>query len=387
MLSSHDSLGLGHVRRNAAIAHRLADDLPQMTGVRVSGLLLTGASPALGLRAPDGFDWVGVPGVSKDEEGYRPRSLREDTSLVISLRSTLIEAALEVFRPDLVIIDRHLLGVHDELHTPLHALRQALPECRMVLGLREVLDDPAAAAREWARPGHEAALRDLVDEVWVYGDRAVHDLVSSGEVPAWVDERTEFTGYLATGRPSAPDQVHPPDDYVLTTVGGGRDGRALLEAAVAMPVPTGLRHLLVAGPQMPQEDLQRIRARAGAAVTVVSSCPDVAALVAGARAVVTMGGYNTICEVLAGTTPALVVPREHPRREQLIRARALQEVGAVDLVRSQDLSPQVMGRWCAHAVGRGVDRSHIARDGLARVSTLAARLLAPTNHTPEEETP
>jgi predicted glycosyltransferase len=55
-------------------------------------------------------------------------------------------------------------------------------------------------------------------------------------------------------------------------------------------------------------------------------------LIAGARAVVAMGGYNTYCEILSFDKPALIVPRMRPREEQLIRARRAAELGLIDML-------------------------------------------------------
>ena len=55
-------------------------------------------------------------------------------------------------------------------------------------------------------------------------------------------------------------------------------------------------------------------------------------LIAGAKAVVAMGGYNTYCEILSFDKPALIVPRVKPREEQLIRARRAAELGLVEML-------------------------------------------------------
>ena len=55
-------------------------------------------------------------------------------------------------------------------------------------------------------------------------------------------------------------------------------------------------------------------------------------LVAGAKAVVAMGGYNTYCEILSFDKPALIVPRVKPREEQLIRARRAAELGLIEML-------------------------------------------------------
>ncbi len=53
-LYSHDSMGLGHVRRNLALAHALTNQLPGLTGRTVTGVLITGTSLAPSFTAPAG---------------------------------------------------------------------------------------------------------------------------------------------------------------------------------------------------------------------------------------------------------------------------------------------------------------------------------------------
>jgi predicted glycosyltransferase len=55
-----------------------------------------------------------------------------------------------------------------------------------------------------------------------------------------------------------------------------------------------------------------------------------------------MGGYNTLCEILSQGTLSLVIPRETPRKEQLIRAQAFQRQNLVDYVRWGDFAPEIL---------------------------------------------
>lgn len=390
VLYSHDALGLGHLRRNLALAHRLAHDLPHLTGASVTGLLVAGLAPPAAFRLPPGFDWLILPGFTKDPDGYRPRRLRDTPQSLADLRSALVATALAGFVPDLVIIDRHLYGVRRELRAPLRRLREDRPATRIVLGLREVLDAPDAAAAEWRALEEPGALRALIDEVWVYGDRRVHDAVATGEVPPALHDRAVFTGYLAKGR-ALLDPEHRADGppFILTTAGGGSDGPRLLRAAAALAPPPGHRHVLVTGPQLAETDLEAVRAGARPGTEIHRCLPGLSRRIDRAAAVVAMGGYNTACEVLASSTPALIVPREEPRREQLIRARALMRAGAVDVMRSADLNTGALTRWAAQAVGRRVPRTRLRRDGLRAAAARAAALLRPDRTTarraPEEQ--
>ena len=227
--------------------------------------------------------------------------------------------------------------------------------------------------------GGADTLVPLVDQVWVYGDQRVHDATSSGEIPPALASRALFTGYLAAGRADvdpSPGRLSRP--YVLTTAGGGSDGGPLVEAAASARGPAGHEHIVVVGPQLAEDRFARAQALAGPSTTVVRSCLGLAHRIREAAAVVAMGGYNTVCEILATSTPALIVPREKPRLEQAIRARALSRASAVDTARQEAATPDLLSRWLAGAVSTRTDRSHVELGGLAAAARAAARLLTCT---------
>lgn len=376
MLYSHDSQGLGHTRRNTALAHALAEQLPRLTGRGVTGLLITGLDDVVD-ALPTGFDAVRLPAIRKSERRYAPRHLDVPMDDLISLRSRMLTGAVLGFAPDLFIIDRHVYGVDGELRATLRRLRAEHPATKVVLGLRDVLDSPEVVAAEWQALGDLGDLRGLIDAIWIYGDAHVHDLRRTGEVPADLADLVHHTGYLSAGRRTPPTFRDERGPYVLTMVGGGSDGLALCLAAAAAPVPRGVRHVVVTGPQMaPAEHRQVVRA-ATARTEVLTQVPDGLASIREALAVVAMAGYNTVCEVMSTTTPALLVPRETPRLEQTIRARGLAARGAVDLCSPGEVTPDRIGGWLARAVTGGPVRARAALDlrGLAGVPRLAAELL------------
>lgn len=374
VLYSHDSLGLGHVRRNLALANALSEQLPGLTGRQVTGVLVAGTALAPGFRIPKGWDWVLVPGVMKGLEGYEPRELSVPMPDLVSLRGKLLDSLLQGFSPDLVIVDRHATGVHRELEGALRRLR-ARGSARVVLGLREVLDSPAAAIAEWAGIGGPNRVKELFDAVWIYGDRSVHDPVAAGEIPSSLRRMVSYTGYLAAGRPTGSGKLKMPGRYVMTTVGGGADGYALARLAVKAPLPAGLGHLIVAGPQMPKAQRRDLRRQAGPGVVIVKTMEDMLAHISGADAVVSMGGYNSVCEILSTSVPALIVPRDHTRAEQGIRAASLAAAGYLEQHGLATLTPDVLAGWIASRAGTRVDRRRAELNGLSRVPGLAADLL------------
>jgi len=150
-----------------------------------------------------------------------------------------------------------------------------------------------------------------------------------------VRERMVYTGYLERSVPHNTTRVQPlpfPEPYLLVTSGGGGDGAMMFDwvlRAYEADRPQPRPALFVLGPFM-QPDVQRefiARAERLSNVAVLTFDAHVESLIQGAAAVVAMGGYNTFCEILSFDKPALLIPRAHPRREQLIRARRAQTLG------------------------------------------------------------
>jgi predicted glycosyltransferase len=395
-LYSHDTQGLGHIRRNIAVAAALVDADPT-TNV----LLLTGAPEATALPLPPRTEVLTLPALTKRADGsYASRVLDAPLADVLRLRSMVITAALLAFAPDLLVVDKVPRGVHGELDGVLDAVRTALPT-RVVLGLREVLDHPVVARREWERDRTDEVLRTSYDAVWVYGDPAVYDPVLEYGLSPEVAAKTVHTGYLGRGRQTgtrtrtrAGRVRRPRERYALCLVGGGQDGVDVARAFLQAPLPTGVRAVAVTGPYMSKEDRRELRDLAARRddARVLDFVPDAAELVAGADAVVSMAGYNSVCELLAASRPTMLVPRVHPRREQLVRARRLAALGLVDVLHPDECDAAALGRWLAATLAQPahggdaapVPAATVDLDGLRRLPGLARAIVTGV---PGERTP
>jgi predicted glycosyltransferase len=349
-LYSHDALGLGHLRRNIAIATALA-----VAGAAAI-LLICGAREAGLFELPPGVDVLALPALRKRSGGgYRSRSLGLELAGMVALRGRILRSALGAFAPHALIVDKLPSGVESELSPSFGVLHDA--GTRLVLGLREVLDEPARVREEWRQTDFERLLRDHYDAVWVYGDPRVYDPVVEYGMADDVAGLVRYTGYLnrnGDGQRSADPAVLraelglPAGPLCLCTVGGGEDGYRLADAFARAALPPGASGVIVTGPFMPavqRRAIERLAARRGD-LSVLSFVPDADALMGAADQVVAMGGYNTVCEALARGRRALIVPRTQPRREQLIRAQRLAALGAVDLLAGH-ATPAALAAWMA----------------------------------------
>ena len=346
LIYSHDTFGLGHLRRCRTIAHSLVGEHKGLSVLIISGSPIIGA-----FEFRTRVDFVRVPGVIKLRNGdYSSLSLQMDVGQLLELRASIISHTAEVFRPHLFIVDKEPLGLRGEIAEALRVLRaQGTPT---VLGLRDVMDEPHLLAREWERKGLIPALDEFYDDIWVYGLPQVCDPLDGMGVPESVRQKMVYTGYLRThARAFAPSAGHGFDEpYVLVTTGGGGDGDELIdwvlsayESDPTIPNPA----LLVLGPFMPlaQRTTYIERAERLEKVKTLTFDANAEQLISGALGVIAMGGYNTFCEILSFDKRSLIVPRTRPRMEQFIRACRAEELGLVRMLSGdKGRDPQVMAR-------------------------------------------
>jgi len=323
---SHDSFGLGHLRRTLTLAGALARQVPS-----AEILITTGSPCATHFALPDGVEIVKLPSVSKDAKGsYVPRSLGGDLASLVRLRRALLSEVQRSFNPDVLVVDHQVLGLGDELQDVLAATRAA--GTRTILGLRDIIDAPDVVAREWGRPAARQALREWYDRVCVYGDPRIFDARAEYPVPEELRANLEFVGYV--GRAVVPERAERAagaPKQVLVTVGGGEDGYERLSTYLDALELGGCdwESTVVCGPLLDQEQFKTLkrRARRLSGCEITSFHADLPHLLSKSDAVVAMSGYNTSVEIMQSRVPAVLLPRCFPRREQLIRAERMQAAG------------------------------------------------------------
>ncbi len=382
-LYSHDALGMGHMRRNSLIAQTLVES-PGKAVV----LLISGAKEMNAMPLAPGIDCITLPALMKDDSGdYSPKHLDIPRNDLTAIRSRSIQAALEAFQPDLFIVDKLPRGILRELDPALKSLRRAGTRC--ILGLRDILDDPVTVEREWLETRSEEAVAEYYDRVWVYGDPTVYDLINEYRMSDATAERVRFTGYLdpsarfSAGVDSASaaalESIDESARMILCQVGGGQDGEQIVSAFVDSELPDDSVGVILTGPFMPASVREKLadRASANERMHLVEFSSEPTYLLSRADRVIAMGGYNTVCELLAMEKRALIVPRTSPRTEQLIRAERLRDLGALSVMKPDDISPAAFSGWMKQDVASPMGiRDRIDFNGLARIPHLADELLA-----------
>lgn len=381
-LYSPGMVGLGHLRRNLLLARKLSRDWPD-----AAILMLTEAREAGSFEFPERVDCVSLPAISKNADGTcRSRRINVDVKKLVRIRSAVLQSALTEFDPDVLIVDHLPRGALGELTGALERIRR-VGRTAVVLGMRDILDEAATVRREWARGGHAHALDAYFDEIWVYGDPTVFDPFAEYDLPASVVAKARFTGYLDPFEHARPGRAQSADSLasrligqqrtILCQVGGGQDGARLAAAFVEAELPQDTVGVLVTGPFMPREDRERLACRAsrhGHRMTVLTLVTEPAELLSRADRVITMGGYNSLCELVTLEKHALVVPRTRPRSEQIMRAERFGRRGLVDVLSPELLEPAALTEWMA-APPPVRPRIPVDTRGLTRASLYLDRIL------------
>lgn len=376
LIYSHDTFGLGNIRRTLLLAQAMREEFTD-----AAILLVTGSPVIHSFRIPDRVDYIKLPCLDRVEaDTYEPLYLGQHGAAVKALRQDLLHRSILSFAPDLMIVDKRPGGIDNELLPTLETLARQRQRPRLVLGVRDILDEPERTRRSL----HNSHSFDLIDryydEVWVYGVPEIFDHLGEYAYPAHIAAKTHYCGYLRRPVEAAHRKAGAP--RVLVTTGGGGDGSAVVEAYLAglleLPRRVALRTKVIFGPQMPADERQAILTRYGHLrdVKFRNFKPDLTEEYAKADLVVAMAGYNTVCELLSSGKRAVLVPREHPVQEQLIRARKLHELGLFDLVEQSQLTPTRLLTTVLAALDRETpSEALVDLDGLPRIRQRVHALL------------
>ena len=352
LMYSHDTFGLGHIRRTMAIASRLRSPDTNI-------LILTG-SPIVGrFLFPDQVDFVRIPGmIKKTNEEYLPLSIKIDPKHALNIRKNIITATAKTFQPDLFIVDKEPLGLKKEVLPTLRWLRQHLPNTKTILGLRDVMDSAETVRKDWKKKGVYEILDKLYNEIWVYGIRDFYDPIEEYLIPETINRKMHFTGYIPRKAPGAKavrqirkeQRLNKDDKLVVVTTGGGGDGYPVMDTFLNMLESEQggsfpFKSVLITGPFMPRKKRMEIFNRSRQlGVKTYRFYRRMEKIQAAADLVISMGGYNTICEILSQGTVSLIIPRDTPRKEQLIRAQIFHDQNLVDYIPLNAFSPPSLKR-------------------------------------------
>jgi predicted glycosyltransferase len=337
-------LGIGHFFRSLEICRAL-DPRPVT--------LITGGPP-LEAELPPNVSELRLPALAMDPAfrglvgGQGAAGLKE----VKQERKRRLSALFEEKPPELFIVELYPFGRKAfafEIDPLLEGISEGRrPDCAVVCSLRDILVEKDTPDK------HERRAVELLNRhfaaVLVHADPALVRLEETFSRLGEVTPPVVYTGFVAP-RPEAGARrrvrerlgMAGADRLIVVSAGGGSVGAPLLEAAVRafefLPRRRGSRMLVFTGPFLPEEDYLRLCRQAGEGVVIGRFARDFPAVLAAADLSVSMAGYNTSMNLLAAEVPALVWPFAQ-NREQRMRSERLEALGALSLLRDEDLGPR-----------------------------------------------
>jgi predicted glycosyltransferase len=396
MTYSHDGYGLGHLRRNTNIAAQFIQQAPGS-----SALMLTGCPSGNPFPLPKGIDFIKVPSLVKVDTGvYAPASLRISRQKAKAIRASVILGAVMEFKPNVLLVDHVAAGTYGELLPTLRMLKRLGEPPAIVLGLRDIIDAPDVVCDVWQKEMTYQTIREYYDEVVIYGCKEIFDAAHDYDIIAEFPGSVRYSGYVCSQGPvKSREQVRADlrlrrQNLVVVTTGGGHDGyplmRSCLEAFHLIGKDSRFEAVLITGPLMDPDQREQLRSQArGLGARVFGCVEDAPSFINAADLVITMAGYNSLCEVVSLRRKALVVPRLGPRAEQRMRAKLFQEKGLIDVLEPQEVSPKYLAQRIIEDLERtDFPQAHAAIDttgtsnAACRLSELALEraALLPTTH-------
>ncbi len=346
-------LGIGHLRRSAAIVRALG-----AAGVKV--VLVSGGLPVPGLDV-GAAKLVQLPPLQSLDEHFSGlvdhRGEATDDAWRAARAAQLL-ATFRAARPRLLVTEMFPLGrrqMRFELLPLLEAARNRSPRAAVVCSVRDILNEPRGAEKaRWMA----ATLDRYFDRVLVHGDPAVATLDMTFPEIAAVTPEVVYTGYVVTDPPRPSDSTvasgSAGEEEVVVSAGGGRVAGPLIAAALAArpigPLAAAPWRILV-GEHFPAADFDALTRDAPGGVTIERSRPDFQALLARCRLSISQAGYNTVMEVLRSGRPAVVVPfAAGAETEQSRRAGLLAAMNLLAVVAESELSGERLDRGMRQAL-------------------------------------
>lgn len=360
-------LGIGHLRRAAAIARAL-----DRGGLAVT--FVSGGEPVPGLEL-GGAELVQLPPARSGDERFGSIVDADGRPIDEAWRERRRAALLEAFErcaPQAVIIELYPFGRRPfrfELQPLLEAAHGRKPRPAVLCSVRDILvgkNDPKRTAEI------VTLIRERFDAVLVHGDPKLVRFDRTFPGAAEIADRLRYTGYVVNEAAAAGDGVGR--DEVLVSAGGGIVGGPLLRAALACRRLTAAAEApwrLIAGVNLPDDEFRALAAQAGSGVAVERHRADFQTLLRNCRLSVSQAGYNTVMELLQAGTRAVVVPfAEGGETEQALRARLLAERGLLTVVEPETLTPESLAAGVDAALR--APKPHAAFDMAGTDGTVAA---------------
>lgn len=375
MLYVQNLLGIGHLRRAAAISRAAVNGGFDVTFV--SG----------GMPVPDldvgGARFRQLPPVRTNDDNFKVLVDADGTPINDAWKAHRRDALLSTFddvAPDILLTELFPFGrrqLRFELLPLLDRARARANPPKIVCSMRDILVTKPRADRNQEIVD---TIEAYYDQILVHGDERVITLAQTFPMHDQISHLLHYTGYVLTPSEIG-DSGQGGTGEIVVSAGGGAVGRVTLPEVFRLRSETSLDDRpwrFVTGHHMPEEIFQDLKARASDDVIVERSRPDLPAVIERADLSISQAGYNTIAELMAAGTPAVVIPFEGGvETEQRLRADLLAARGHLQVVPEGELNAAGLDQAMRSALETGRrPMSDVGLDGAERTASLLRDVLS-----------
>lgn len=376
LLYVQNLLGIGHLRRAAAVARALDAE-----GLAVT--FVSGGMPVPHLPI-GGAEWIQLPPIRTRDNDFKVLVDQDGTPIDDAFRADRRDRLLEIFRavaPHALITELFPFGrrqMRFELIPLLEAANAARPKPIVLSSMRDILVTKPRADRNQEVVD---TLNAFYDHGLIHADPTLIRLERTFPMAEQILDRLIYTGFVVNMPEISVPEADPRDrGEVLISAGGGAvGGEMITRIAEMMPdLPLGDRTWrLITGHHMPEDAVETVRALKRPNLVIERSRPDLPALMAQSALSISQAGYNTLLELLAVRARAVVVPFEGGvETEQRLRAELLAGLGSLEMVTEDALKPETLGPAMERAYARPRDLvPNIDLDGARNTAAIVRRLI------------
>jgi len=343
------SLGIGHTIRSL----RIADGLTESFEVH----FLNGGEPISELEIPPGIHRTDLPPIVSGPNFNTVHAVGSDLDVedTIEQRRNIILQAFQRVSPDIVLVELYPFG-RGRFHAELEPLLRCAKEqgSKIVCSVRDILtkrEDQEAFERKVVK-----RMNRFFDLLLIHSDPDFQRLDDTFTRLESIVAKKCYTGFVVPEVTAEPRHNGP---TIIASIGGGRFGHELAEA-VARTAPLLAERIphqieLYTGPFCPEEVAQRLRqlAHGHANIQVLKFCPNLHQRLMSADLSISMGGYNTIMNVIATGVPAMIMGCTNDGgMDQVARAEKLASRGVVDIITPEDLAPAIFAEKIIGSLSR-----------------------------------
>lgn len=335
------SIGIGHLIRSFALANSLKKTFLVT--------LVSGGDFPKGLSIPDGISFVQLSPIGLDlNNNLEAIESDEPIYKVMRSRQNKILKIYNEIEPDVFVSEHFPFGkiqFMGDLLPLLKRIKFSDKPVIVVCSLRDILE-PKSMTKKINQDISIKLINEYYSSILVHGDENFITLNKTCPQLSRINVPVYYTGYVTD------EKYHTKIDRtafneIVLSAGGGKIASPFITKMVCsfkkFGFGEGISLKVITGPTFPKGDWIELQSlvKNEPGIVLLRSVESLTNVWKNAKLSISMGGYNTVMEVICSRIPALIIPYcNESNSEQEIRAIKLQKEGLVETIDFEKLSKE-----------------------------------------------